>query len=44
MLHDQTGISLGTLKRILPDLRQRGVLVRVGGKRFGKWVINGGDN
>lgn len=44
MLHDQTGISLGTLKRILPDLQQRGVLVRVGGKRFGKWMINGGDN
>ena len=44
MLHDQTGISLGTIKRILPDLQQRGILVRVGGKRFGKWVINGGDN
>lgn len=44
MIHDQTGISLGTIKRILPDLQQRGVLVRVGGKRFGKWVLNGGDN
>ena len=44
MLHDQTGISLGTIKRILPDLQQRGVLVRVGGKRFGKWVIKDGDN
>jgi hypothetical protein len=31
-------------KRILPDLQQRGVLVRVSGKCFGKWVINGGDN
>lgn len=44
MLHDQTGISLGTIKRILPGLQQRGVLVRVGGKRFGKWVIKDGDN
>ena len=44
MIHDQTGISLGTIKRILPDLQQRGVLVRVGGKRFGQWVIHAGDN
>ena len=33
-----------THRRILPDLQQRGVLVRVGGKRFGKWVIKDGDN
>lgn len=44
MLHEQTGISLGTIKRILPDLQERGVLIRLGGKRFGKWAINGEDN
>ena len=39
MLHEKTGISLGTIKRILPRLQGKGVLVREGGKRFGKWII-----
>lgn len=38
-LHEKTGISLGTVKRILPRLQEKGVLVREGGKRFGKWII-----
>jgi len=38
-LQKETGISLGTVKRILPKLQERGVLVREGGKRFGKWII-----
>lgn len=38
-LHEKTGISLGTVKRILPGLQEKGVLVREGGKRFGKWIV-----
>lgn len=38
-IHEQLGISLGTIKRILPRLQKKGILVREGGKRFGKWVI-----
>ena len=38
-LHEKTGISLGTIKRILPRLQGKDVLVREGGKRFGKWII-----
>lgn len=38
-LQKKTGISLGTIKRILPKLQEKGILVRVGGKRFGKWII-----
>ena len=40
MLQEKTGISLGTIKRILPRLQEKNVLVREGGKRFGKWLIN----
>ena len=39
-LQEKTGISLGTVKRILPKLQEKGILVREGGKRFGKWIIN----
>lgn len=38
-LQQKTGISLGTVKRILPRLQENGILVREGGKRFGKWII-----
>lgn len=38
-LHEKTGISLGTVKRILPRLQEKGILIRNGGKRFGKWII-----
>ena len=38
-LQKRTGISLGTIKRILPKLQKRGILVREGGKRFGKWIV-----
>lgn len=38
-LHEKTGISLGTVKRILPRLQEKGVLIRDGGKHFGKWII-----
>lgn len=38
-LQQKTGISLGTVKRILPRLQENGILVREGGRRFGKWII-----
>jgi len=38
-LHEATGISLGTIKRILPRLQERGVLERVGNRRSGQWKI-----
>lgn len=38
-LQQKTSISLGTVKRILPKLQEKGILVRDGGKRFGKWII-----
>ena len=39
-LHDETGISLGTIKRILPKLQEKGILQRIGGRKTGKWLIN----
>ena len=39
-LHEKTGISLGTIKRILPRLQEKGVLQRIGGRKAGKWLIN----
>ena len=38
-IQQRTGISLGTVKRILPKLQEKGIIVREGGKRFGKWII-----
>jgi predicted HTH transcriptional regulator len=38
-LHEQTGISLGTIKRILPRLQEKGVLKRIGNLRKGKWKV-----
>lgn len=38
-LHEKSGISLGTIKRILPKLQDKGVLVRSGNKRSGKWIL-----
>lgn len=38
-LHEETGISLGTVKRILPRLQEKGVIVRIGNRRSGKWDI-----
>ena len=43
-LQKKTGISLGTIKRIFPKLQEKEILVRVGGKRFGKWIIKNEDN
>ena len=38
-LHKATGISLGTIKRILPRLQEKGVLVRTGSRRSGQWKV-----
>lgn len=38
-LHEESGISLGTIKRILPRLQEKGVIERIGNKRSGKWDI-----
>lgn len=38
-LHEATGISLGTIKRILPRLQEKGVLVRTGSRRSGQWKV-----
>ncbi|MEG0094204.1 MAG: helix-turn-helix domain-containing protein [Erysipelotrichaceae bacterium] len=35
-----TGITLGTIKRILPRLQVKGLIERIGNRRFGKWQIN----
>jgi len=36
---EKTQIPLWSIKRILPDLQEKGILVRSGGKRFGIWKI-----
>lgn len=38
-LHEEAGISLGTIKRILPRLQEKGIIERIGNKRSGKWNI-----
>ena len=34
-----TGKSLSTIKRLMASLRERGIIRRVDGKRFGKWEV-----
>lgn len=38
-ISERTGISLGTVKRILPKLQEKGALVRIGNRRSGIWQI-----
>jgi predicted HTH transcriptional regulator len=38
-LSERTNISLGTIRRILPDLQKKGILRRKDGRRFGYWEI-----
>lgn len=35
----ETGKSLSTIKRIMESLQKKDYIRRVGGKRYGKWVI-----
>lgn len=39
-LNEATGITLGTIKRILPRLQEKGKIERIGNRRSGKWHIN----
>lgn len=39
-MQTMTGITLGTIKRILPRLQAKGIIERIGNRRFGKWKIN----
>ena len=38
-LHNQTGITIGTIKLILPRLQEKGVLIREGNRRSGNWKV-----
>lgn len=38
-LHEITGISLGTIKRLLPKLQIKGRLERIGNRRNGVWKV-----
>ena len=38
-LHNQTGITIGTIKRILSRLQEKGVLIREGNRRSGNWKV-----
>ena len=38
-LHNQTGITIGTIKRILPRLQEKGVIIREGNRRSGNWKV-----
>ena len=38
-LHNQTGITIGTIKRILPRLQEKGVLIREGNRCSGNWKV-----
>ena len=39
-MHEETGISLATIKRVLPRLQKKGVLQRIGSRKSGKWLVN----
>ncbi|MDD2972723.1 MAG: putative DNA binding domain-containing protein [Lachnospiraceae bacterium] len=39
-LQEATGITLGTIKRLLPRLQEKGKLERVGNRRSGQWKVN----
>lgn len=38
-LHEVTGIALGTIKRLLPKLQEKGVIERIGNRRSGIWAV-----
>lgn len=39
-LQEVTGITLGTIKRLLPRLQEKEKLERVGNRRSGQWKVN----
>lgn len=38
-LADQMGVSYKTIQRAMSNLRQSGMVDRIGGKRYGRWVL-----
>lgn len=38
-LSEMADVSLGTVKRLLPKLQEKGLLVRIGNKRSGTWKV-----
>ncbi len=38
-LFEVTGISMGTIKRIMPKLQKQGILIRKGSRRLGQWKV-----
>ncbi|MCD7818526.1 MAG: winged helix-turn-helix transcriptional regulator [Lachnospiraceae bacterium] len=38
-LHEVTGISISTIKRILPELQKKEKLIRIGSRRAGTWMV-----
>ncbi|MDD3138910.1 MAG: putative DNA binding domain-containing protein [Lachnospiraceae bacterium] len=39
-LQETTGITIGTIKRLLPRLQEKGKLERIGNRRSGQWKVN----
>lgn len=39
-MSEKTGVNEKTVRRDLQDLLQRGVLMRIGGRKMGKWQLN----
>ena len=39
-LHEKSGISLGSIKRIIPELQKKDIISRVGNNRSGQWVVH----
>lgn len=39
-MSEKTGVNEKTIRRDLQELQQRGVLMRVGGRKMGKWQLN----
>ena len=42
-LAQKSGISIFTIKRMLPELRKKGLIKRTGSRRDGKWEVLLGD-
>ncbi len=38
-ISEDTGFTLRTVQRILPELQKKGILVREGSRRYGTWKV-----
>ncbi|MBQ3282192.1 MAG: putative DNA binding domain-containing protein [Eubacterium sp.] len=43
-MSERTGVSIATIKRLQKRLTDSGIIIRVGGKRYGHWEIIGKDS